>query len=236
MNNHTPAMKKAYLIIPVVALATLALLPLNRVVAPMLPLSVSENPAVNRMTAAQLLTLTLTGLVLLFIGAVNRQGFRKYWRLGDVAAPAEKVSWLGIRSSESWRKVGTSFAIIITLATGAFMYFGVYQNTPIQWMPALPWVLLFSISNSFSEEMLTRFSLAAGLDGLLSGRTISLWSAAIFGGVHYFGTPGGVPGVLMAGFLGWLLAKSVLETKGFGWAWFIHFLQDVVIIFALVGR
>ena len=116
------------------------------------------------------------------------------------------------------------------------MYFGVYQNTPIQWMPALPWVLLFSISNSFSEEMLTRFSLAAGLDGIISGRAISLWSAAIFGGVHYFGTPGGVPGVLMAGFLGWLLAKSVLETKGFGWAWFIHFLQDVVIIFALVGR
>lgn len=65
---------------------------------------------------------------------------------------------------------------------------------------------------------------------------IRLWSAAIFGGIHYFGTPGGPLGMLMAGFLGWLLAKSVVETKGFGWAWLIHFLQDVVILFAFLGK
>ncbi|MFT6005009.1 MAG: hypothetical protein ACI8UQ_002153, partial [Bacteroidia bacterium] len=53
--------------------------------------------------------------------------------------------------------------------------------------------------------------------------------------VHYFGTPGGIIGVIVAGFLGWFLAKSILETKGFFWAWFIHFLQDVVIITAMLA-
>jgi hypothetical protein len=51
--------------------------------------------------------------------------------------------------------------------------------------------------------------------------------------VHYFGTPGKIPGVLLAGFLGWFLAKSIGETHGFFWAWLIHFLQDVVIITGL---
>ena len=37
----------------------------------------------------------------------------------------------------------------------------------------------------------------------------------------------------MAGFLGWLLAKSVAETQGVFWAWFIHFQQDVLIFAGL---
>jgi hypothetical protein len=40
----------------------------------------------------------------------------------------------------------------------------------------------------------------------------------------------------MATFLGWILGKSMLETRGFWWAWFIHFLQDVMIfMFLAIG-
>jgi hypothetical protein len=38
----------------------------------------------------------------------------------------------------------------------------------------------------------------------------------------------------MAGFLGWLLAMSVVETRGFFLAWTIHFVQDVVIITSMI--
>jgi hypothetical protein len=38
----------------------------------------------------------------------------------------------------------------------------------------------------------------------------------------------------MAGFLGWLLARSVVDTQGMFWAWFLHFLQDVVIFTAMI--
>jgi hypothetical protein len=46
--------------------------------------------------------------------------------------------------------------------------------------------------------------------------------------------PGASIGVLLAGFLGWILAKSMRETRGMFWAWFIHFWQDVLIFSFLV--
>ncbi len=228
-------MRKELVILPFAALATIALLPLNQKLAPLVQLPFSGNPAVNRMAAAQLLTLGLVLVVLAVVRWLNIQGFRKYWRLGDFAAPASGVRWLGIQESESWRSVGIGFGFVITAVTGTFMWFGVYQKTQIAWLEALPWVFIFSVTNSFSEEILCRFSLVATLDKVLSKQAICWWSAAIFGGVHFFGTPGGIAGVLMAGFLGWLLAKSMVETQGIAWAWLLHFLQDMVIIFALVG-
>jgi hypothetical protein len=35
----------------------------------------------------------------------------------------------------------------------------------------------------------------------------------------------------MAFIPGWLSGKAMLETRGFFWAWFIHFWMDVVIFF-----
>jgi hypothetical protein len=35
-------------------------------------------------------------------------------------------------------------------------------------------------------------------------------------------TGAGVVGCLMTGLLAWLMGKNILETKGLGWAWFIH--------------
>ncbi|AHF00172.1 hypothetical protein THITH_11215 [Thioalkalivibrio paradoxus ARh 1] len=61
-----------------------------------------------------------------------------------------------------------------------------------------------------------------------------LISAIAFGAPHLRGMPNGLIGAIMAGFLGWLLAKSVIETHGIFWAWFIHFVQDVVIFSAFV--
>lgn len=93
----------------------------------------------------------------------------------------------------------------------------------------LPLVLLFSATNAWYEEIFSRFVIVAGLHGKIKPIAICWISAIIFGVPHFFGTPSGLFGVIMSGLLGWLLAKSVLETKGLGWALFIHFLQDVVI-------
>jgi hypothetical protein len=60
--------------------------------------------------------------------------------------------------------------------------------------------------------------------------------AVYFGIMHFYGVPYGVVGVLLAGFLGWILAKSMQETRGLFWAWFIHFWQDVWIFsFLAIG-
>ncbi|WP_426454173.1 CPBP family intramembrane glutamic endopeptidase [Paenibacillus sp. S-38] len=85
-----------------------------------------------------------------------------------------------------------------------------------------------------SEEIIFRYSFVAVVSHLGYSPYAAQGLAAItFGIVHYFGTPSGIPGVLMAAFLGWILAKSMLETKGFFWALCIHFLQDAVIFIAL---
>jgi hypothetical protein len=131
--------------------------------------------------------------------------------------------------------VGRNFALIITGVTAVFIYLQAVRGHSIdpEHLRYLPWILLFSVNNAFVEEMITRFAVVSALDGLFPPNTVYLVSAAIFGGVHYFGTPGGIIGVLMAGFLGWFAAKSIGETGGFFWAWFIHFLQDVVIFTGL---
>ena len=101
-------------------------------------------------------------------------------------------------------------------------------------LTVLPFSILFSLSNSFIEESITRLGVIVVLKGKVKDRIIPLISALLFGGVHYFGNPGGIPGVLAAGFLGWFLAKSILETKGIFWAWLIHFVQDVIIFSVLL--
>jgi len=84
--------------------------------------------------------------------------------------------------------------------------------------------------------MTYKASFLSVLEGVV-GKHQALWlMAAYFGIGHFYGIPYGVIGVLMAGFLGWLLGKSMLETRGLWWAWLIHFLQDVMIFaFLAIG-
>ena len=71
---------------------------------------------------------------------------------------------------------------------------------------------------------------------MASATTVALVAAVVFGIPHWFGTPGQIPGLLLAGFMGWFLTLSVLQTGGLGWAWTIHLVQDVVIITLLMAR
>ena len=179
-----------------------------------------------------LLALAFWGvLAILFPAAL-----RKYARVGEVAAPAQPVRWLGIKPGESWRSVGTSFAVIMLVVTFVYVFFGLLGGSlpPAASLAVLPWVLLFAVVNAFVEETLSRLGVVVGLDGLLKPATIALISALVFGLPHFLGSPGGPLGSLLAGFMGWMMAKSMIETRGFFWAWFIHFLLDIPILFGLI--
>jgi len=74
------------------------------------------------------------------------------------------------------------------------------------------------------------------LEGVVGKQQSLLLMAVYFGVGHFYGVPYGVIGVLMAAFLGWILGKSMLETRGLWWAWLIHFVQDVLIFaFLAIG-
>ena len=60
----------------------------------------------------------------------------------------------------------------------------------------------------------------------------AIWLAAgFFGLIHYFGDPPGLQGVLLTAYLGWIAAKSMIETRSIVWAFLIHFVANVIIYF-----
>jgi len=154
---------------------------------------------------------------------------------GQLDAPVEPVRWLGINQSDPWTRFGTLLAIIITLVTLGSLVFGARPSmTALRHaLPLLPAVFLFAALNAFSEELPYRAALLSQLLPAVGKQQALLLTAVLFGLGHFYGVPSGVSGVLMAGFFAWLLGKSIVETQGLFWAWFIHFLQDVVIFFFL---
>lgn len=168
--------------------------------------------------------------------ALIPDNFKRYFRVGRMAAPAGPVRVLGINGTETWKTLGLTFSIVISLVTAAIVLIPAASGAGFTLSPYLIGVaVLLAASNAFVEEYLPRFQVVASLAGTVAPGRIAVVSALLFGIPHYLGTPGQLIGVLAAGFLGWFLAKSVLETKGLGWAWFVHFLQDVIIFVAVLS-
>jgi hypothetical protein len=178
---------------------------------------------------------------LLVIAMLLALGYRRtdfFLTRGQLDAPITPVRWLGFPKADPWTRFGGQFALYISLGTLLFLMLSGRPSVAALRgaLPMLPAVLLFAAMNAFNEEMTYRASLLAGLEPVI-GPYHALWSTALFFGIgHYFGVPYGVVGVVMASFLGWVMGKAMLETRGFFWAWFIHFLQDVLIFaFMAIG-
>lgn len=179
----------------------------------------------------QLITLGVSVAAILALYFVKGRKL-DFLKIGSLQAKARPIKLLGVKDGESWLQVGGTFAVIISAITGAFLFLGYggqLANVGVtSWLLALFIALPLSAINSFNEEIITRWTIVEGLTGRFA-RYAPWVSAVIFGTVHYFGVPGGLVGSVMAGFLAWLLARSIQDTKGVGWAWFIHFCQDVLI-------
>jgi hypothetical protein len=171
---------------------------------------------------------------LLLIAVLLALGYRRpdfFLVRGQLDAPIEPVRWLGFPKPVPWTRFGGQWAIYIGLGLLVFLIFSGNPSLQsfVEAAPMLPLVLLLAAMNAFNEELTYRSTLLAALEKPVGPRH-ALWNAAVFFGIgHYFGVPYGILGVLMSTWLGWLLGKSMLETRGFFWAWFIHFVQDVLI-------
>jgi len=194
------------------------------------------NPVIDTQIKFQTLQLVLAALVLLLIYLLNPENFARFFRIGDFNAHISKIDWLGVTGNETWLEIATSLGFFITLGTGIFMFFQL-KKAGVDYryfLFSLLWSIPFSMANAFSEEAIFRIGIVSPLFGIFSVSVIILVSGVVFGLPHYFGQPSGVVGELMAGFLGWLLAMSLVETQGFFLAWAIHFAQDVVIITSMI--
>jgi membrane protease YdiL (CAAX protease family) len=228
-----------FLALPCIAAGTVALLIFGALeptwISSWFPANLTGQPFVDARLKVQIVTFPLALLILAITAVLAPHNARRFYRAGQLNAPAEPDRWLDIKPGDRWGKVGTSFAVIVSLATAAFVYFNIARGQSLEpgSIRFLPYVLILAAMNAFTEEAITRLSVVTALDGLISRPVIYLVSALIFGIPHFYGIPGGLLGSLMAGFLGWLLARSIAETQGVFWAWLIHFLQDVIIFSAL---
>lgn len=190
------------------------------------------------MPAEVSVNLVVTLAVIAVLAVVKRDRRAFFLARGDTSAPAEPIGWIGVKPGTRWNTLGRDLSVFITLGTLAFL---VLSGTPsadlvTRALPFLPAVLFAAALNAFNEEVTYKASLLSVLVEPVGPR-MALWMvAAYFGIAHFYGVPYGVIGVALAWFLGWILARSMLETRGLAWAWFIHFVQDVAIFsFMAIG-
>lgn len=220
--------------IALAALATLGIFQLRKWTG-RLKFALLKDSQLDGLLKFQSAQLILATLVLGITRLLSPSNFAAFFRFGDVNARISKIPWLGITGNETWLEIALTFGLFITLGTGIFMFLQV-KKSGVRFTLSLPllfWSVVFSAMNAFSEEAIFRLGIVSPLYGQLSLPSIALISGLLFGLPHYFGQPSGPLGVLMAGFLGWLLAISVADTQGMGTAWAIHFAQDVVIFVSL---
>ena len=192
---------------------------------------------ISSMLNTQILRLGVALIMVAFLLIIKKRFSAFFLVRGDLNATAAPIPLIMTRP-EPWSKLGPSLALFISLGTLAFLVLAGRPglDTLAKALTFLPFVLLFAGMNSFSEEMSYKASFLGVLHEVVGKNQSLLLMAAFFGIGHYYGVPYGLVGVLMAGVLGWLLGKAMLETRGFAWAWFIHFLQDVLIFaFMAIG-
>lgn len=195
-----------------------------------------ENSYLSFQLRYQMILFASVVLSLGILFLLSRNQFISFFRIGNLSEPAKMVRWLGIKNGEKWSGLGIHMVIVISLVTATFLFFQ-FKKMPVSWnLPFvnIHWIFLFSFLNAFSEEMIFRFGIVVSLNSMVPTSTIILISAISFGLVHYGGTPGGFIGIGLAGIMGFILCKSIIETQGVFWAVLIHFVQDVLIIFSIV--
>ena len=178
-----------------------------------------------------LLRLTPAFVVLAILLLMGLRRADLFLIMGDIDAPVEPSRLLGMKQPEPWTKTGTIFAVVFTVFTLVFLLgsWGIPSASVLDLVTVVPLAVLIAAMNAFNEEFTLRAAPLSVLWEKIGKQQSLLVTTVYFGLGHFYGVPNGVLGVLLSGFLGWFLGKSMLETRGFFWAWLVHFLPDVVI-------
>jgi membrane protease YdiL (CAAX protease family) len=148
----------------------------------------------------------------------------------------------------AWRIFTPISAAVVMCMTGGFLLLRLdLSPSDTLWarlLEALPIAILFPIWNSITEEVRYRNVLLAEAETALGSQT-ALWMTTLLFGLPHFGTflgTSGDGGTFLAGLayglggaaIGWILGKSILETRGVLAAWIIHAAADLVIILGYI--
>ena len=171
--------------------------------------------------------ITLLGAVVISAVALATSPNSSIYKLGALTAPADNI-------------IGASygaFTLIAFAVTTLVVYLQVVRGKEIDKSLLIRFALIalpLSAMNALTEELIFRAAIMQSMIHVAGPATVVVLSGLLFGIPHYFGNPGKLPGVVMATFLGVIAAQSIFDTGGLGWAWIMHFVQDVPIITMLL--
>ena len=217
-----------------VAIASLLLISANAILVKF-EVNFIDNKFINNLLKYQIFAFVIATIT--FLISVKYTPESKFLLgIGKLENMAHRERWMGISGNDTWKKEGIKLLFFISLATGIFMFLAVKYTNSLQNFKLyfVPWILLFSLFNSFSEEIIYRVAVNGNLMNYVPKFQVLIVSAILFGLPHYQGYPNGVMGVIMASILGYVLSKVTYETEGIGMAWTIHFVQDIIIFTALL--
>ncbi|MGW9349130.1 CPBP family intramembrane glutamic endopeptidase [Nocardiopsis flavescens] len=192
-----------------------------------------ESEFVNRMLNYQLSALPVAGLALLVTFVFAGRVRLRYLNLGRTGAMRPFFAQSG---GGRWESDGWVLGLIMVAIVGTVTFFQFLPGGFTFHWAYLALVIPLAAMNAFTEEVIFRLPFVTMGDNDTNSRTYGLvMSSAVFGAYHYWGlAPNGLVGAIMSAFLGFVLAKSMQETRGFFWAFAIHLALDVpILVFAL---
>ncbi len=170
-------------------------------------------------------------IVLSFLLLASRKRKDFFLIKGDMHAVVEPSMIIKTKKPTSWIKMALIFSVVF-ISVVVVILFGAsgsdISTLTIDWF-LVPVAILVAAMNGFNEEFSLRAAPLGELEPTMGKSDSLIATATSFGLGHYYGYPSGILGVILSGFLGWFLGKSMLETKGFFWAWLIHFIPDAFI-------
>ena len=144
---------------------------------------ISDNKYISGQFNYQIVLLFIVALSILTTYLLNKQNFTTYFSFGKISTVGQELKLFGIKQGDTWTKTGLSLCVVISLVTATFLYFQLKQINP-NWtslQSGIFWIVLFSLTNSFGEEMIFRLGVVSPLSGQLAPTTIFLISAVLFG-------------------------------------------------------
>ncbi len=163
----------------------------------------------------------------LLLMGLHRKDF--FFTKGKLDAPADGVRWLGLKEGTPWTKFAHLFTLIVFLVLLVILVYTTkvplrLAATSLLWLPMF--VFIAGI-NSFGEELGIRAPMLATIHPVIGKNQAMLLTAVYFGLLHLDSWPAGAVWAIETGFLAWILAKSMLETRGSLLAWLIHLIVDI---------
>lgn len=188
------------------------------------------NDQLNYQLSGLVLAMVTLGITYLFADK-TRLSYLNFNREGKILTEP----FLGIIEEGEWEEDGWNYALIMTVIMGITAFIGLFQNGFSFSLTNSLMAIGFAAMNAFTEEVIFRLSyVTMGANETSSKRYGVIMGSIVFGTIHYWGVmPNGILGVIMSLFLGYFLTKSMQETKGFFWAFMIHFMLDIVIMLLL---